>query len=435
MTDDPTSTASIGYAWARMQRALETVRQHADPSVRARARAKLDRWQAVIEGMASGDLSVGRRAPVAETPAWVTLEVMHGGFATGNYLAEGPLLPHESERLATLDPQPSESTPRAQLNRWFLGDEGQGVLSEAIAARRIDVKLPEEGALAVVAWLTEHGYPAEALELTATLQPLMHRLRFYPPLTDKPRPRGSTVTLQTAAEAAVEVRRVQPQPSVETMNEALRVWNPLCDRLVALWSSTVDGALPHLERDDSGQLARGRNGQPIVAGSWPCRRWPDDWAALREAWLADYTRATKAHRRCRKHAHPRSNFARLRNALKRCPTNSQALDGRAVGWIRRALANTSSRRGAPGSKRRTALRQEQARAAARPSFVAFAQVVATRLDTAEPGRGLAGLDIVDRPIQPNEHPALPPASRFHATWSPRPSARSRLRSRNSYSAA
>ena len=47
--------------------------------------------------MASGRLSVGSRTPVAGFPAWVTPEVVRGGFATGNPSAGGPLQSHETE--------------------------------------------------------------------------------------------------------------------------------------------------------------------------------------------------------------------------------------------------------------------------------------------------------------------------------------------------
>ena len=66
----------------------------------ARAETKIARWRSVIAGMAEGSLSVGSRTPVSGTPAWVTLEVAHGGFATGRLLAEAPLDAQERQLLA-----------------------------------------------------------------------------------------------------------------------------------------------------------------------------------------------------------------------------------------------------------------------------------------------------------------------------------------------
>jgi len=407
MSDEPLHTASAGYALGRLQRALETATQHADPEVRRRAAAKLEQWRAVIDGMHTGRLAVGSRTPVADTPAWVTLEVAHGGFATGRYLAEGELLEHERALLATLPPEVPGQTERERLNGWWLGDAGQAQLTKALHEGRLHVVLPEEGALPVVAWLLEHGHADAALELVATLRPLMHRLRFHPELRAVPRPSGVMVRVCTVDEASRSLRAVRPQAQVQAMNEALRVWNPLYERLVALWLQTVDGEAPHLALDEDEGLLRSPGGQPVIEGGWPCRRWPTDWAAQRSAWLADYEAATLEHRRCGKHRHPRGNLARLRDALERCPEDSRALTGLDVGRIRQALAGTVTRHGALGSPQRRALRAEQAAIAARPSNVELARLVAGRLDDLPADGGLPTLDPVTAPVREGESPVVP----------------------------
>ncbi|WP_425564240.1 hypothetical protein, partial [Oryzihumus leptocrescens] len=83
MSDEPRATASSSYAMGQLWRAMEAARSSGDRATRARAGAKVERWQAVLSGMATGHLAVGSRTPVADTPAWVTLEVVPGGFATG----------------------------------------------------------------------------------------------------------------------------------------------------------------------------------------------------------------------------------------------------------------------------------------------------------------------------------------------------------------
>ena len=57
---------------------------------------KAEKWTAVLRGMASGHLRIGSRTPVKAQPAWVTPEVLRGGFATGEPAASGPLEPWES---------------------------------------------------------------------------------------------------------------------------------------------------------------------------------------------------------------------------------------------------------------------------------------------------------------------------------------------------
>jgi hypothetical protein len=163
------------------------------------------------------------------------------------------------------------------------------------------------------------------------------------------------------------------------MRQTLSVWNPLYDRLVALWSATVDGELPCLGEDGT------------VGGGWPARQWSADWPAERSRWIADYEEAAREHEPTGRHAHPKSNLGRLRGALLACAGGGDALSGREVGWARRALANTLTRHGAPGSPRRDAIRAVQAGVAATPDHAALARVLARRLDQYPAGAGLASL--------------------------------------------
>lgn len=77
--------------------------------------------------------------PVADTPAWVTLEVAHGGFATGRYLT----------------------------------DAGLAALRTALATEAYRVAVPEDAVLPVVAWLLGHGHAEAALDLVTELRPLL----------------------------------------------------------------------------------------------------------------------------------------------------------------------------------------------------------------------------------------------------------------------
>ncbi len=256
------------------------------------------------------------------------------------------------------------------------------------------VEIPEEGALPVVVGLLDRGHELEALELIARLRPLMHRLRFYPRLEPRPRPAGACVRLSTVREVAQTLESTKPQPHVAAMNEALRVWAPLFDRLVALWLETVEGDAPTLERNAEGAL--------VVVGGWPCRRFPSDWTARRGAWLADYRTAWRVNQRCGKHRQRKSNFARLRVALERCPIDSSTLDGREVGRIRRTLANTLSKHGQPGSDRREQLRRTQAEVAARPLNAHVARVLAQRIAAYPLDGGLASLEGLDERVREGE---------------------------------
>ncbi|MEV6829938.1 hypothetical protein [Amycolatopsis sp. NPDC051102] len=376
-----TQEASPAYAYGQLERALRTAASTKDADVRRRARVKAGRWQEVLAGMADGTLQVGSRTPVADTPAWVTLEVAHGGFATGRYLAE---VPPSAEELAAAP----GAADRERLNLWYLTDAGLAALRAALATESYRVEFPEDAALPVVAWLLEQGHAEAALDLVAELRPLLHRLRLAPLPGAAPRPAGALVRLSTVGEVRENLRSVTAKPAIEAMLETLRVWHPLFDRLIALWAETVDGELPRL-------TAAG------VTGGWPCRTWPDGWAARRAQWLADYATASARYTASTAHTHPKGNFARLHRALLACEHDSAALTGRDVGWIRRALANTVTKHGEPGSERRAALRSVQAAVAACPTHAELAAALAGRLDAFPGDGGLPSLEPISGDFPPH----------------------------------
>ncbi|MFF0268630.1 hypothetical protein [Kribbella sp. NPDC004536] len=235
---------------------------------------------------------------------------------------------------------------------------------------------PDEAAALLAAWLLERGRDVAALEV----RPSMPTLTAFPP--------GVVVRRHTVDEVRTQLRQATVRPRVAAMRETLEVWNPLYDQLVALWCDTVDGELPQL-------TASG------VVGGWPCRVWPDDWAERRRRWLDDHKTAAELHNARR----PKSNFARLQAALEQCPDDSSALDGRDVGWIRRALANTISAHGAPSSERRTALRTTQREVVAHPPYATLAHVLSARLDAFPRAGGLPSLEAIADPVDCTEAPA------------------------------
>lgn len=416
MADEQRASASAGYARGQLLRAIDSLAAAADPRDRARLEAKISRWRSVLAGMADGTLTAGSRTPVSGTPPWVTLDVAHGGFASGRYLAEAPLQAGERAILDGLDDDQPGSTQRERVNLWYLTDAGQERLRRMLDSGRYRVEVPEDAALPVVAWLLDHGDYEAALDLVSELRPWMARLRLAPLPTTAARPPGAVVHVRTAGQVAEAMRSREPRPRIASMTETLRVWNPLFDRLVDLWCDTVDGELPRLagpadaaDAADAADVA-GAPGAAAVTGGWPCARWPADWAGRRSAWLADYAAAAVIHPLAGRHRSPKSNFARLRLALERCERDSSGLTGRDVGWIRRALANTVTRHGAPGSPPRAALRSGQARIAARPLHADLAGVLAGRLDRFPADEGIPSVDSVAGDAGPAESARVPAGS-------------------------
>jgi hypothetical protein len=353
---------------------------------RESAQRKVRRWEDVVSGMAAGTLAVGSRTPVADIPAWVTIEVAHGGFATGRCLAEVPLSEDEAARVATFPEDVPGRNDRERLNLWYLGDVGQVELLDAVSAGRYRVELPEDAALPVVVLLLHKGFAEQALELVAELRPLMHRLRLAPRFEPTPLPSDSAVRVATVGHAAASLRAVEVPRRIATMRRTLTVWDPLYDRLVALWCGTVDGELPHLDEDGA------------VRGGWPCRSWPAHWASARTQWLADFAETCRTQPLSGGQTNPRSNFARLRHALESCPEGSDALTGREVGLLRRAIANTVNRRGAPATERRDTWHTARATAVAAPTNAALAGVLVDRLDRYPADGGLPSLDVASAAV-------------------------------------
>src|SRR5262245_9095230 len=122
------TTINLGYALGQLERALHAATAHADADARERARARVEQWRRVIEGMSSGSITVGSRTPT-DAPAWATLEVVHGGFATGVLAAEGPLLAHEAELASRIG-----ASGRAGIAFHYLSDAGRAELDALLAS-------------------------------------------------------------------------------------------------------------------------------------------------------------------------------------------------------------------------------------------------------------------------------------------------------------
>ncbi|WP_427919389.1 hypothetical protein [Streptomyces sp. cg40] len=385
-------TAAPGYALGQLAKAFTTALTHEDADTRRRAEGRAQRWRAVLAGMAGGRLTIGSRTPVAGFPAWITPEVVRGGFATGAPGAGGPLQPYEI-RLAERFGVPAD---RRALFAHCLTDTGLTWLWGRLNSGRYEVTVPEEGALLTMAWLVRHGETAAALDLVAELEPFAGQLRFLPrPSTGRPAPDDTDALHRRTVDDTVNrlVRR-RPNPAVEAQREALAVWQPFGDELLAHWLETADG--------------EGRQALELA----PDAAWLVRGAAL----LSRYRLLAEEHTRCGKHRNPKCNLGILRGALEEAVAGRE-LDARRLGLLRHAVASMVRRRGLPGSPAHTELRRAQGVQAAIPSHHALAQVVLGRLATLPQESGIADLTPVLAPVSAPEEretgvPAgaqLPPA--------------------------
>ncbi|MER6613196.1 hypothetical protein [Streptomyces xantholiticus] len=364
-------TAAPSYAYGQLTKAFTTALTHQDAGTRTRAQERMRRWRDVLDGMADGRLRIGSRTPVAGLPAWVTPEVVHGGFTTGNAAAGGPLLPYEAEAAR----EAGVPADRRALFDHFLTEPGLVTLWDLLDSGRYSVAVPEEAALLTVAWLVRAGEVARALELVRTLEPFAGRLRFLPRPSDVPGPDTLAVHRRTVADAGQALARRGPNVAVETQREALTVWLPFADELLAHWLETTGpGEVP----------ADG------------------DWLERGAELLRRYRLLAQEHTLCGKHRRPKENLAVLRGALEEavagCP-----LDARRLGLLRHAVTSMVRKRGTPGSERHTTLRHKQADQAALPSHHALAQVVLRRLSGLPQHVGAADVAPLVTPVTHQEH--------------------------------
>jgi hypothetical protein len=361
-----------GYPLGQLAGAFVTAATHENADTRRRAEERVRRWQSVLAGMADGQLQIGSRTPVAGFPAWVTLQVIRGGFATGEPAAGGPLQPHEVE-LASRVGLPAD---RRALFGYWLTDAGQADLSSLLASGRYRVELPEEAALLVAAWLLQGGDRLGALTLIDTIAPFADRLRFTPTLADTPVLDPDIVSRETAGQVRAAVEAREPNDRVEAMREALTVWNPFADDLLTLWCETVE----------DGRVAA---------------RTPDGWLDRGAALLDRYRQLAAVHTRCSKHRRPKENLAIARAALEDVVA-TRPLTPRERGLLQHVIDSMLRKRGRPDTAEHTGLRARQARDAARPGHHTLARLVGARLTVLPQDTGIAHVETVVRPVDAAE---------------------------------
>ena len=360
------AVANPGYAALQIAKALVTSEHNEDPETRERAKARVSEWRAVLKGILSGTIEPGSRTPIRGAPAWVTLRVLLGGFATGELLAGGHLQQHErvfADSLAI----PSTGDVRRSLNAHFLTEAGLASLQDRLRNARYHVAVPEEGALLAVAWLVGNGHGREARELIDELVPYFSRLRFYPVPLAQARRFDSTMHVRTVGIVVDDLGAIRPNKRILAQREAVEVWSPLYDRIVALFLETCEG-------------------------DWPCQRYPEGWPERAVALLAEFAELRRKHTLCGRMERANGHRSQLREFLSKCARGPRELTGREVGRIRLILRRYAEKHGAPDSAARAEALGRQAADVSAPTFRTIARVAARRLED-HPGDD--GLDSVD----------------------------------------
>jgi hypothetical protein len=378
-----------GYALFQIARALTTSEEHDDLATRERAKEKILKWHTVLTGILSGKIGVGSRTPLEGVPAWATLEVITGGFATGELLAGGPLLEHEQALLKDLSPS-SDSDGRRILNGYYLTEEGLAQLWEWLRTGCYEIGVPEEGALMVVAWLVENGHAGEVRTLLEEIAAYFPRLRFYPIPVERPRLFGSRVFLQDVGSTIGDLRKIKPNQHILAQKEAIEIWAPLYDRIVELFLETLEGGHPTLRDNNS------------VEGGWPCKNYPEGWRERAQSAIDDYSRLRSEHKLCGKPDRPKENFTQLRDYMSRCIKAPEFLSGRDVSRVRLILARYLAKRGAPNSSYCRSIREKQAGQVSGPTFQDISKILISRLEIYPKNGGVDDLLAITEPITTEE---------------------------------
>ena len=242
------------------------------------------------------------------------MEVLTGGFATGEFLAAGPLQRHEQTLLAQLSAATELANPRHALNVYYLTDAGISRLQELLGSSEYEVSVPEEGALLVVAWLLKHGHNETARELLAKIGPYVSQLRFYPAPRTFPRFSDSRVFVEDVGSTIGRLRNIKPNAQILAQKEAIEIWTPLYDRVVALFLETIEK-------------------EPAKLAAGP----PAGWHERARLLLNEVDDAARTASHSRKHTRKKENFAQLISFLRKWVDPRRDRDDKEVKRVRELL--------------------------------------------------------------------------------------------------
>ena len=156
------------------------------------------------------------------------------------------------------------------------------------------------------------------------------------------------------------------------MREALSVWNPFADELLAHWLETmVDGRV--------------------------AAHYPEGWRKRGRALLDRYDDLALTFTRTTKHRRRKENLAIMRIALTEAV--HRPLSARWRGLLQHAVDSMLAKRGAPGSPTHAELRAQQDRVLDQPTHHALARVVVQRLAVLPPEIGIESTDALLKPTE------------------------------------
>jgi hypothetical protein len=385
--------------------------------------------------MLSGSIDVGARTPIRDAPAWVTLKVLQGGFASG-------------ELSAAL-------SPGDEPNEAYLTEEGVQRLSEMLDSGCYRVQHAEHGALPVVIWLIRSGRIDEAAALVAEISPHFEKIRFYPDAADTPlNTPQAKISVCTVAELRAQLGQLLDE-GVKTECQmrcakkcaALERWLPLKHSLLDLFARTLgcehppvleapkveaevkaeaeaEAEAPPLNDKEfrktrfppESKIADPACGCDVKGRGWPLERFPAGWYKAANELLGRYEEILErpdADLNPR-HREEGTSLHTLIMCLRACIDAGRgaaagdrgivpaklSLNTLYVGRLRSVLAGWHSTRGLPGTERFNRY-VGQLPDSSLPSTAKFAQAIDKRLASYDQSAGLDNPDEVLGDLPPS----------------------------------
>ncbi|WP_445178333.1 hypothetical protein [Pseudomonas sp. McL0111] len=378
---------NAGYAAFQLSRALTASGLETD----AKTLERIERWQRVVEHMVQGTARYGSRAPFVDMPEWVTLEVVTGGFATGQYLAGGALTDYEQQLTASI-PGIRPGFERLDLNIWHLSDEGIEALQKQLKTSEYRIDVPEEAALLSVAWLLGKQRTEEARRLIESIAPFFEQLRFFPMASDGLPIASAEVQIFDVGDIVKLLSKLPAQQRLAAQKHVVTTRLPLYDAAISLFLLTY--------QDD-----------------WPCRQYPEGW--LEQANALNSRFDTTVRNETLNIEPFRDRVGELCTLLRLCSRDPASLTGRQVGRIRRIVNDFVCKHGHPESEDHLQNRAMQLHQVAAPEHHLIAKAVSKRLTSYPRSEGISDFSSLLEPITSEEAKAyslvigvaIPPAVR------------------------
>lgn len=323
---------------------------------------KPTQWEQVVEGMLSGELSIGSRSPIKKTPAWATPEVITGGFATGNLLAGGKSSKHEKKLIDRL--KFKKGNQRAFINAYYLSDEGVSELTDLLKTKQYLISTPEEGALLVIAWLINHGYYKESSQLINTIAPHFETLRFFPISTQKTESLKNHVFLQTVADSVKSLKKIKPNKKVIQQKTTLYIWNPFYDKLVKHLLDLFTHRIPQKSNFTHPSITWKKTGQDLIL---------------------EFSKLKKKHGISKRLIKNGSQFSKLIENLERLIEEKEPY---LTHYLCQALERYITKRGMPGTEIHKAHRELEQKTARGSIHFDIANIIISRLEKTPQQEGL-----------------------------------------------